>query len=211
MSYHKTLPDDTLGSGTANDVSFLRGDRTWAAPVATAGPHTHPTSDVTGLDAALAAKSDVGHTHADPWTVVKLAGDFPTSSATAVDVTGMAFAVQANSTYLVECYLFLRTATATVGPRPGVAWPTGLTDGVAFMQTTSAAGTIVMQNGNLNAAVLGPVGGLPNTTQSWPAQVSAQMIVGASPGGTWKLQLASETAGTNVTLKAGSILMYRKV
>lgn len=43
------------------------------------------------------------------------------------------------------------------------------------------------------------------------ALLEAYVIAGASPGGTFKLQLASETAGTNVTMKAGSFLKYRTV
>ena len=34
---------------------------------------------------------------------------------------------------------------------------------------------------------------------------------GASPSGAFKIQLASETAGTTVTMKAGSWLAYREV
>lgn len=147
----------------------------------------------------------------DPWTYIKLAADFVTSSATAVTVTGMEFAPLASRTYEVEAVLFTRTATATVGPRPGVAWPTGLTDGVASLSQTTSATANVFANGNIAAAVLAPVGGLPNTTQSFPAILSAVFVVGASPGGTFKVQMASETAGTNVTVKAGSYLKYRSL
>lgn len=145
----------------------------------------------------------------DPWTYLVLAADFTTSSATAVDVTGLAFTPAANLRYQVEAVLFTRTATATVGPRPGVAWPTGLTDGVATVRQTSAAATEVLQFGNSSAAVLAPVGGVPTTTGSWPASIGVTMIVGASPSGAFRVQLASETAATNVIAKAGSFLRYR--
>jgi hypothetical protein len=37
------------------------------------------------------------------------------------------------------------------------------------------------------------------------------VVAGASPSGTVKVQLASETAGTTVTIKAGSYLRYRSI
>lgn len=49
------------------------------------------------------------------------------------------------------------------------------------------------------------------TTQSYPALVVGTFIAGASPAGTIKLQMASETAGTNVTVKTGSFLKYRAI
>ena len=147
----------------------------------------------------------------DFWTYIKLGSDFTTTSATAVDITGLAFTPVASTTYEIEAQLLCRTATTTVGVRHGVAWPTGMTDGVAYLEMTSAAGTTVLQNGNIAAAVLAPVGGLPDTTNSWPAQVKATLIAGGSPSGTFKLQVASETGGTTVTVKAGSWIKYRAI
>lgn len=147
----------------------------------------------------------------DPWTYVKLGADFVTSSATAVDVTGLAFTPAEGKTYEFEAVLRLRTATATVGPRPGLAWPTGTTDGVAGINMTSSATARLLVNGNPNAALLAAVGGLPNTTQSYPAWISGNVTMGASPSGTVKVKMATETAGTNVTVKAGSYLKYREI
>jgi hypothetical protein len=176
-----TVATARLGSGTANSTTFLRGDQTWAAPSG----------------------------GSDPWTYVVLANDFTTTSATAVDVTGLNFTPAANTKYVFEATLMVRTATATVGPRPGVAWPTGMSDGAVAIQQTSSATANVFANGNISAAVLAPVGGLPTTTASWPAFAWGAVSAGASPSGTVKVQLASETAGTTVTIKAGSYLRYR--
>jgi len=147
----------------------------------------------------------------DSWTYIKLASDFTTSSATAVDVTGLAFTPAANQHYEFEAQLRLRTATATVGPRPGLAWSTGLSDGFAGIDTTSAATTRILTNGNISGALLAAVGGLPTTTGSWPGYIFGNATAGASPSGTIKVQLASETAGTVVTIKAGSFLKYRTI
>lgn len=148
---------------------------------------------------------------ADPWTYLRLANDFPTSSATAVDITGLGFTPAANARYEFEGQLMLRTATATVNPRAGFAWPTGMTDGVVNIQEAQSATASLQANGNINAAVLVAVGGLPNTTQSWPCSIWGAALAGAGPSGSIRAQIASETAGTTVTVKAGSFLKYRLI
>lgn len=145
----------------------------------------------------------------DPWTYVVLGSDFVTSSSSAVDVTGLAFAPAANQRYEIHARFLLRTATATVVPRVGVAWPTGMTDGTAAMIRADSATSQTFTAGNINASMLQAVGALANNTQSWPSTLDAVLIAGSSPGATFKIQLASETAATNVTIKAGSYLRYR--
>ena len=83
----------------------------------------------------------------DGWTYVKLAADFSTTSATAVPITGLAMTPAASKSYVIEAMLLLRTATATVGPRPGVAWPTGMTDGVAKVIASSSATALLSSMG----------------------------------------------------------------
>ncbi|MFZ2540754.1 MAG: hypothetical protein WAW75_03150 [Gallionella sp.] len=155
----------------------------------------------------------VSHSHSggggDPWTYIKLASDFTTTSATAVDVTGLFFTPAANLDYEFEAVLRTRTATATVGPRPGLAWATGLTDGAAQIKQPSSATAELTTNGNISAAMLCAVGGVPTTTGSWQATIRGSAKAGTTPSGTIKVQLASETAGTVVTIKAGSFLKYR--
>ena len=178
-----TVATARLGSGTANSSTFLRGDQTWAAPGG----------------------------GSDPWTYLRLTVDFTTTSSTAVDITGLGFTPIANTRYEFVGRLMVRTATATVGPRPGVAWATGLTDGVAFVQQTSSATANVFANGNITATVLAPVGGVPTTTGSWPALIEGMAVAGAGPSGNIRLVLASETNGTTVRAVAGSFLKYRTV
>ena len=147
----------------------------------------------------------------DPWTYVVLASDFTTTSATAVNVTGLLFTPSANVKYEFEAMLMTRTATTTVGPRPGLSWPTGMTDGVAQIKQTSSATAELTTNGNINAALLCAVAGLPTNTQSYPAYLKGIVVAGATPSGNVQVQLASETAGTTVTIKAASFLKYRTI
>lgn len=122
----------------------------------------------------------------------------------------MSFVPDPNARYEFEAVLYTRTATEIVGPRPGIAWPTpAQVDGVGFIQQTSAVGTVVIQNGSIAAAILAPSGGLPDTTNSWPAAIRGAFVTGATVTLGLRLQLASGLVGTNVTVKAGSFLKYR--
>jgi len=179
------LPMARLATGTPDGTKFIRDDGTLATPSGGGG--------------------------ADPWTHLRLGVDFTTTSATAVDATGLAITPAPNTQYVFEAYLLMRTATTTVGPRPGLAWATGMADGVATIQTPSSATAFTTVNGNIAAPLLAAVGGLPSTTQSFQGYIWGTVLAGASPSGTVRVQLASETAGTTVTYKAGSFLRYRVI
>lgn len=171
-------------------------------------PSASGSPELSTVAQIVAAGGAVG---SDPWTYVRLTQDFTTTSNAAQD-TGLAFTPAANTRYEFEATLMLRTATATVNPRTGLAWPTGLTDGVAqITESQAAAGAPLGASGNPNAALLISVGGIPNTTQSWPATVKGMAIAGPTPSGNIRVQLASETNGTTVTIKAGSFLKYRTI
>lgn len=158
------------------------------------------------VDVTIAAASG-----SDPWTYVKLGSDFNTTSATAVNVTGLAFTPSANLTYVIEGYLLLRTATTTVGPRPGATFPTGLNDSAIHIEAAASNTTQILNEGNANTTNLALVTGEANTTGSWPALIAGMLITGASPSGAFQVQLASETAGTTVTIRAGSWIRYRTI
>lgn len=204
----------------SSDATLLaRANHTGTQAASTISDFTEASQDVIGAmvvaaggsydDAAGTITLPSGGT--DPWTYTKLASDFTTTSATAVDVTGLSFTPAANKSYEFEALLLCRTATTTVGPRPGLAWPTGGTDGVADIAMPTSATAQVLVFGNINAALLAAVGGLPNTTQSYPSRIRGIFIAGASPSGTVKVQIASETAGTTVTAKAGSFIRWREI
>jgi hypothetical protein len=156
------------------------------------------------------------HTHAssggsDPWVRVKLASDFVTSLATNTIVTGFAFTPAINKTYLIFGYFLLRTATATIGARPGVAWPANLTDSTMRVEAANSLTTSGLQLFGARTTKNAASTGLATTADSHWGSLDGIMITSGTTSGTFQITLASETAGTNVTMKAGSILMYREL
>jgi hypothetical protein len=53
--------------------------------------------------------------------------------------------------------------------------------------------------------------GLATIADSHFGGFEALLICGASMSGNFQITLASETAGTNVTMRAGSFFMYREI
>lgn len=171
-------------------------------------------SDITKAEIEAKLTGELtSHSHSggsDPWTYVVLGSDFTISTTANNVVTGLAFAPSANAQYHIEGYYLLRTATATTGARPGIAWPGGYADGASYTQAPNSATALAMQNGNpvtgtANAASTG----LPVINRSYAGQMQAILIMGASPTGNFQVTLASETGAVNVTMKAGSFIRYR--
>jgi len=159
----------------------------------------------TGFELAIASGGS------DPWTYIKLAADFPTSLATFSDITGMTFTPAANTDYEVEWCLMGQTATTTVGARPGVSYGTGYQYGVVDLYTPSSGTAETQVHGSMTTVagtVQAAVGGLPIINRTYGHRGYASFRSDAAPTA-FKLQLASETGGTTVTVRAGSFLKYR--
>lgn len=146
----------------------------------------------------------------DQWTRVVLAADHTTSATANGAVAGLAFTPAAGKRYLVEVHLLLRTATATVGPRPGFSWPT-VADGGAWLQAPNSATAYAMRSWGPRTTQNALSTGVPDTTSSHMAIGGALIDAGPTPSGSFGVTLASETAGTVVTMRAGSVLMYREI
>lgn len=146
----------------------------------------------------------------DPWTYVRLSSDFTISTTANNTVTGLAFAPAATTNYEIEGRFLLQTATATAGARPGVAWPTGYSDGAAVTSAPNSLTAMALQFGTPAAGTANAAStGLPVVNRSYLGQMSAVLIMGGSPSGNFQITLASETGAVNVTMKAGSFIRYR--
>lgn len=210
------LRRDTAANWTSENPTLAAGELAWESDTGKFKIGTGSTA-WTGLSYSTVAtgpqgpQGTAGADAPDSWVDYVLGTDFNTTSNAAQNVTGLSFTPSANTHYEFEGTLLLRTNTTTVGPRPGCSWPTGLTDGVVRFDTPSSATANAIVMGNFNAAVLAAVGGLPNTTQSWPCKVWGTLKAGASPSGDFQIQLASETNGTAVYVMAWSFLRTRVV
>jgi hypothetical protein len=176
------------------------------------GPQGDPgTPGVKGDKGDQGIQGIQGPPGTDLWTVVKLTSPFTTSLIANTNVTGFNFTPASNKTYLIYGTFLLRTATATVGGRPGIAWPTGLTDGTARMEASTALTTSVIRSWGAKTTQNATSTGFADTTNSHFAGLEALIVCGASMSGDFQITLASETAGTNVTMRAGSFFMYREI
>lgn len=163
------------------------------------------------LTGEISSHSHAGGGGADPWTIIKLAQDFTTSSASNTNVTNFFFTLAANKTYLIFGYFLLRTATATIGARPGVAWPSNLVDAIMRMEASNSLTASAIRTWGSRSTQNAASTGLATTTNSHWSSLDGIIITASNVSGNLQITLASETAGTNVTIKAGSILMYREL
>jgi hypothetical protein len=147
----------------------------------------------------------------DPWTIIKLASDFGTTNSSNTSVTNLYFTPGASKKYAVYGGFLLRTATATVGARPGIAWPSNITDAGAWMDAPNSATAAAMQIWGTIATANAASTGLANTTASHYSRLEALVLTASNVSGNFQITLASETAGTTVTMKAGSYIMYREI
>lgn len=187
---------------TAGDVSYHNGTDNVRLAVGTAGQHLAVNSGATAPEWV---------TPESPWVYVRLASAFTTSSATAVDITGLAFTPAANKRYHVKAVFLGATVSAATAARFGCAWGTSGITGVATIRSTLTANTEALVNGNSGAALLSPAGAYPAAFVDHPAVLEGVVVAGASPSGTFRLQLASSLAATTVQVNTNSFLAYREI
>lgn len=168
------------------------------------------TAIETVLTGEISSHSHVG-SGSDLWTIIKLSSDFVSSLTANTPVPGLAFTPAINKTYLIFGYFLLRTATATTGARPGVSWPANLTDSTMRMEAANSLTVSALRTWGARSTQNAASTGLATTADSHWGSLDGIMITSGTTSGNFQIILASETAGTNVTMKAGSILMYREL
>ena len=141
-------------------------------------------------------------------TTARLAADVTNNTTTLANVTGLAIALAANSTYTIDAKVMFQTAATATGIRLTQTTPAGATVVAQWNTPTSlTARTLANQRtADTGAATTGVDVANANTL----ACGSLLVMTGATVGNL-QIRFASEVAGSNAVVKAGSHLVATKV
>ena len=141
-------------------------------------------------------------------TTARLAADVTNNTTTLTNVTGLAIALAANSTYTIDAKVMFQTAATATGIRLTQTAPAGATVVAQWNTPTSlTARTLANQRAaDTGAATTGVDVANANTL----ACGSLLVMTGATAGNL-QIRFASEVAGSNAVVKAGSNLVATKV
>ena len=144
------------------------------------------------------------------WVEVILAADFP-NNVTPAAITGLAFTPEANSKYLIEAWLMIRSNVVSGGIRPGMSWPTaGVLDGWAYGEVCSGPASNAIGHAPAGVELTSAATNVATVDSTCRAKVEAMLVTGATPSGKVSILVASENGGTTATVRAGSVLRYKK-
>ena len=141
-------------------------------------------------------------------TTARLVADVTNNTTTLANVTGLAIALAANSTYTIDAKVMFQTAATATGIRLTQTAPAGATVVAQWNTPTSlTARTLANQRAaDTGAATTGVDVANANTL----ACGSLLVMTGATAGNL-QIRFASEVAGSNAVVKAGSHLVATKV
>jgi len=188
---------------TKGDIVVFTGDSTPTRLGVGANDQvlTADSSQATGIKWATPAGG------AESENVVIATQDTANATTTLANATGLAFDVLANSEYLIEGFIVWDTSATTVGIKLSATAPASPTLMTGHFITDAANGTPDSSSFNANDVTV-TTSASPFTTGCLAA-LHCILKTGANAG-TFQIRFAAETTGT-VTVKAGSVLRYRKV
>lgn len=140
------------------------------------------------------------------------------SNTTLEDVTGLSVSVPANTVYAVDCVLIgFNDAGTTEDIKYGFAFPTGATLRGAIIGGTTGG---VSGSSASDMTIFSPSSGFTSGSTALPvglstsatvARVSAVLVM-SSTAGTFKVQAAQATSGTNISrVQTASYIMLTRV
>ena len=140
-------------------------------------------------------------------TTARLTADVTNNTTTVANVTGLAIALDANSTYSIDAKVMFQTASTTTGIRLTQAIPTGATVVAQWNTPTSLTARTLA---NQRAANTGAATTAIDAANSNSLATGSLLVITAATAGTLQVRFASSST-TNAVVKAGSNLVALKI
>lgn len=157
-----------------------------------------------GSPVAAVVPADLSSYRLLAWTAVaRLASPVATASATAVDVTGLAFALGANETWSFE-FRLMTQSSAGLGHRWALDVPAGCTVVASARGSRGSAVSIIADDITADDTLTGTFGTGTYATGGWVDLYGT--VANGSTAGTVQLRFATATGLDTATVKAGSFL-----
>lgn len=156
---------------------------------------------------SILGSGDLEVTGSSSDTIVIAGSDTTNSTTSLADATGLTFSASANSSYLIEVFLRWDASATAVGIQVSATASGSPTLTAGLFLANAAAGTAdgsvwnaddVVTTTTASAFTAGNVG------------VISALLITSGSSSTWQVRFAAEATGS-ITVKAGSIIRYRKV
>ena len=141
-------------------------------------------------------------------STVRLAADVTNNTTTLANVTGLALALAANSTYQIDGRVMFQTAASTTGIRLTQTVPSGATVVAQWNTPTSLTASTLA---NQRAADAGATTTAIDTANANTLATTSILVITAATAGNLQIRFASEVSGSKAVVKAGSNLVAIKV
>ena len=141
-------------------------------------------------------------------STMRLAADVTNNTTTLANVTGLALALAANSTYQIDGRVMFQTATTTTGIRLTQTVPSGATVVAQWNIPTSLTASTLA---NQRAADAGATTTAIDTANANTLATTSILVITAATAGNLQIRFASEVSGSKAVVKAGSNLVAIKV
>ena len=174
--------------------------------------HAFVSGKADGADTTLVRPVDWNANHTENEKVVRVATDVSNSTVTFADITGLSFAIAASADYIFEAWLIFQTAATGTGIKVSCNGPASPV--AVVMHTVIPIGITLYASDSCLASRAYDTGTPSVSIDTANANMLCKVngiVRNGTTAGTFVLRFASEVAASAVTIKAGSILRYRKV
>ncbi|MBK1884096.1 hypothetical protein JIN85_16875 [Luteolibacter pohnpeiensis] len=199
----------TMGDGTATPLRLTAN----GVGVTNGGGYTTETRTLATADRVIEYADGSGKLF--PVLSASLATDYSNDTVTAEAVPSFSVAVEAGALYEIDALMILQTALATTGVQISLEGPSAQTSYLSAEVeyfTNSAAGTDGITTQLITAFATTVAMNNAATTLPFTMRIRGVLkLTGSTPASPVSLTIKSEVGGSEVTIKAGSLLRFVKI